>query len=127
MGAQTNELLNIYMSFAMGENPFDGKATTTTTTTIEQQGHNRHQARCGQARQHKMMEVMWNANKGLEQERAQQDLGRVRCAFGPAAAASLFNDGAHTADERIEWVGRGGGVGCSKRSFEDELKRLLRQ
>ena len=33
MGAQTNELLNIYMSFAMGENPL------VKATTIEQQGN----------------------------------------------------------------------------------------
>ena len=70
----------------MGENPFGGKVTTT----IEQQGHDRHQACCCQARQHKTMEVMRNANNGLGQERARQDLERVRRAFGPAAAASLF-------------------------------------
>ena len=35
MGTQTNELLNIYMSFAMGENPL----VKATTTTIEQQGY----------------------------------------------------------------------------------------
>ena len=131
MGAQTNELLNIYMSFAMGENPL-GK-----TTTIEQQGHDRHKARCGQPRQHKMMH---NANKGLEQERARQDLERVRHAFGPGATASLFNDQAHDAtgstEDPIGWVrgggGRGGGRGRgggssrnSKRSFKEELKRLL--
>ena len=99
----------------MGENAFGGKPTTT----IEQQGHDRHQARCGQARQHKMMEVVRNANKGLEQERAQQDLERVRRAFGPAAAASLFKHAdlpaSGATDESIQ------------RSFEDELKRLLQQ
>ena len=104
MGAQTNELLNIYMSFAMGENPLTGKATMT----IEQQGHGRHQARGGQVRQQKMMEVMWNA-KGLQQERVRQDLERDL--------------------EPIAWIGSGGGGGSSnsRRSFEDELKRFLRR
>ena len=119
MGAQTNKLLNLYMSFVMGENPLADK------TTIEQQGHDRHQARCGQARLHKMMEVMRNANKGLEQERAWQDLEKVRRAFGPAAAASLFDvndDGTGATEEPMGRVRRG-----TKRSLEDELKRLLRQ
>ena len=84
MGAQTNELLNIYESFAMGENPL-GKATT-----IKQQGHDRHQARCSPARQHKIMEGMRNTNKGLHQACARQDLERVHCAFGPATARTMI-------------------------------------
>ena len=75
------------------------------------------------------MEVMQNANKGLEQERARQDWEQVRRIFGPAPSASLFNDQAQdlpaagAADEPIVRIGGGG----SKRSFEHELKRLLRQ
>ena len=71
---QTNEFLNLYMSFVMGEGP-------PSTATVEEQGQDRHQRRCGQIRQHEMMEMMRNAELALEHE-------RMHRALGPTASVS---------------------------------------